>query len=510
MTTALIDNIAPAAVRPDHLSIEHLRSKVESKAVSGGLVSASAQGSQLLLTMAYTGVLARLLSPSDFGLVAMGMAIASFLLIFKDAGLSTATIQRDAVTHAQVSNLFWINICVGALATLSMTASAPLVAWFFHQPALRAITMALSISFIFDGIAVQHTALLNRQMRFPTIAFIEVGSATFGYVVGVAMAMTGFGYWSLVGATLLTAVCRVTAIWIVSPWRPQLPARRSGTRPLIRFGADLTLVGVVYAIARSADSLLIGRFLGSDAIGIYSRATALLNRPIDRLVSPIYAVIVPVLSRLQSEPERYRQAYLQVFEGLAIAGFIFAGTFLPLAQPTVAVILGARWHAAAPVFAALSVAAIYVPLSSSTSWVYTSQGRGRDLLITAVINAFVMIGASVTGLSFGVKGVAMAYSIAGVLIALPVTCYIVGRRGPVSTADLARAFFRHLPVGLSVLVATSLAAWATVAMTPLLRLALCLPTGMLAAAACVTLLPETRKTAMRAVRAITDMKRRTR
>jgi PST family polysaccharide transporter len=509
-TTTLIDNVAPAAAKPDHLGIEHLRTKVESRAVSGGLVSALAQGSQLLLTMVYTGVLARLLSPGDFGLVALGMAVAGFLLIFKDAGLSTATIQRDNITHAQVSNLFWINVCVGALAALSMAASAPLVAWFFRQPALAAITMALSVSFIFDGIAVQHTALLNRQMRFQTISFIEVGSVALGYVVGITMAMTGFSYWSLVGATVMTAVCRVTAIWIVSPWRPQLPARGSGTRPLIRFGADLTLVGVVYAIARSADSLLIGRFLGSEAVGIYSRATALLNRPIDRLVSPIYAVIVPVLSRLQSEPERYRQAYLQVFEGLAIAGFIFAGTFLPLAQPTVAVILGPRWHAAAPVFAALSVAAIYIPLSSSTSWLYTSQGRGRDLLITAVIGACVMIGSFVASLSFGVKGIAIAYSAAGVLVALPVTCYIVGRRGPVSTADLARAFFRHLPVGLAVLATTSLAARATLTMTPWVRLVLCVPAGTFAAAACVMLLPDSRRTAMRAIRAITDMKRRTR
>jgi len=509
-TTTVIDNVAPAAIKPDHLSIEHLRARVESRALSGGLVSALAQGSQLLLTVAYTGILARLLSPGDFGLVALGMAVAGFLLIFKDAGLSTATIQRDTITHAQVSNLFWINVGVGVIASLSMAASAPLVAWFFRQPALTAITMTLSISFIFDGIAVQHTALLNRQMRFPTIACIEVGSVALGYGIGVAMALTGFSYWSLVGATLSTAVCRVTSIWIVSPWRPQLPERESGTRPLIRFGADLTMVGVVYAIAKSADSLLIGRYLGSEAVGLYSRATALLNRPIDRLVSPIYAVIVPVLSRLQSEPERYRQAFLQVFEGLAIAGFIFAGTFLPLADPTVAVILGPRWHAAAPIFAALSVAAIYVPLSSSTSWLYTSQGRGRDLLITAVIGAFVMIASFVIGLSFGVKGVAIAYSTAGVLVSLPVTCYVVGRRGPVSTADLARAFFRQLPVGAAVLTATSFAAWATAAVAPLARLALCVPAGVLAAAACIVLMPETRRTATRAIRAIADMRRSTR
>src|SRR5262249_46778864 len=153
-------------------------------------------------------------------------------------------------------------------------------------------------------------------------------------------------------------------------------------RPLVRFGADLTLVGVVYALSRGCDSLLIGRYLGSDAVGLYSRSTALLTRPLDRLMAPIYTVIVPALSLLQSEPERYRSAFLQVYEGLAIAAFVLAGLLFSLADVVVKVILGSQWDAAAPIFSALTFAFVYLPLATATSWLYTSQGRGRDLLVT--------------------------------------------------------------------------------------------------------------------------------
>ena len=191
------------------------------------------------------------------------------------------------------------------------------------------------------------------------------------------MALANWTYWALVGATLSTAAFRMTAVWMLSRWRPQGPARRSGTRPLVRFGADLTLVGVVYALSRGCDSLLIGRYLGSDAVGLYSRATALLTRPLERVMAPVYTVIVPALSRLQSEPDRYRRAFVRAFEGLAIAAFFLGGLLFPLASLLVRVILGDKWHAAAPIFAALTFALVYLPLAAGASWLCTSQGTRK-------------------------------------------------------------------------------------------------------------------------------------
>jgi O-antigen/teichoic acid export membrane protein len=493
MMEASISALRPSSGEVDHLGTQHLRLTIKIRTMWGALASAGGQSGQLVITLAYNAVLARLISPHDFGLVAMAMVVAGFLQVFKDAGLSTATIQREDITNAQVSNLFWINVAMGGAAMVGMASTAPLVAWFFHQPELVGISVALSIGFLLEALAVQHMAILNRQMRFTLLSGVELGCTAAGFLIGALMALMNWGYWSLVGATLSTSALRATAVWTLSRWRPQRPAARSGTRPLVRFGADLTLVGVVWAVSRGCDSVLIGRYLGSDALGLYSRATALLTRPLERLMSPVYTVIVPALSRLQSEPDRYRNAFAQVFEGLAIGAFFLAGLLLPLANLLVRVILGAKWDAAAPIFAALTLTVIYFPLASATSWLYTSQGRGRDLLVTACVGAAFMVTAFLVGLPFGATGVAIAYSLSGLLAILPVTFYMGGRTGPVSTRDLWFATISHAPIFVTVLAATWLGReWIASPLPALPQLVVCSAIGSLAGLAAILTFPRSR------------------
>ena len=446
--------------------------------MSGALAGAGGHGGQLLVTLAYNAILARLITPHDFGLVAMAMVVAGFLQVFRDAGLSTATIREENISVAQVSNLFWLNVAVGSTAMLAMAATAPVVAWFFRQPELSAISLLLSLGFLLESLAVQHIAILNRQMRFTLLAGVDFGCATAGFGVGVVMAFTGWGYWSLVGTTLSTLSLRIAAAWTLLPWRPQRPVRGSGMRPLVRFGANLTLVGVLYALSRGCDSLLIGRFLGSDAVGLYSRATVLLTRPLERMMAPVYTVIVPALSRLQNEPSRYRTVFIHIFEGLAITTFFLTGLLFPSAGLLITVILGDKWDAAAPIFAALTFAAAYLLLGTATSWLFTSQGRGWDLLITACIVSVAMVGAFIAGLPFGVAGVAIAYSTSTLLVMLPAMFYMAGRTGPVTTRDLWLATIYHIPVFVTVLAATWLArSWLVSALTPIVQLVICLSAG---------------------------------
>jgi polysaccharide transporter, PST family len=489
-----------------HLATEDVRSNLKRRTILGGLVSAGAQGCQLVLILTSNVVLARLLSPVDFGLVAMAATVAALLQVFRDAGLATATIQREHITHAQVSNLFWINVGVSAIVCLAMVMSAPFIAWFFRAPQLVRISLALSGGFLLSGLTVQHMALFSRQMQFNTVSMIEAGSTAVGVLVGIGMALMRCGYWSLVGLNLSTAAVRLIAAWATSPWRPQAFRRQSGTSALVRFGADLTLVGVFYSVARSSDSILIGRFLGPTAVGLYSRATALLTRPLEQLITPIYSVVVPALSRLQSQPDRYRRAFLQVFEGLVIVGCLFTGLFLPLAHPLVAVVLGQKWEGAAPIFAALTIAAVYLPISTATSWLYTSQGRGRTLLLMAAIGGCVMIASFVLGLPFGPRGVAVAYSLSGIFVQLPLTFHLAGRSGPVSTTDLWSAFIRHSPICLVVLTVTWLTSSSDVAFSPLPRLLLSATAGLLAGAATVLLSSPSRRAATRILGALNELR----
>ena len=306
-----------------HLNTDHLLSDLKGRTISGTFITIAAQAIKFLLNLAFIMALARLLSPKDFGLYAMVTTMMGFLWIFQDIGLSTATVQRQEISHAQVSNLFWVNVGVGGVVTLVVAASAPAIAWFYREPRLIGITLALSITFLLTTSAVQHIALLNRQMRFGAIATIEVTCVLGGYLTGIGMALSGYGYWALVGANLMQVVIRLVLSWLISGWKPRLFSRNAQTRHLLSFGANITIGNLINTLARGLDNVLIGRFFGPVAVGLYSRASILLMRPLEQFTMPINAVLIPALSRVQTEPERYRRTFLRVDRGDGIGNLSF-------------------------------------------------------------------------------------------------------------------------------------------------------------------------------------------
>jgi len=428
-----------------HFRTDHLLSNLGSRAFSGGMITIVSQVTRFALFMAMTVVLARMLQPADFGLVAMSLALISILHMFREAGLSTATVQQKTITHAQVSNLFWVNIAVGLCCAIVAVAGAPLLSRFGRDGRLIAITIWLSLSLLAGGAAVQHLALLNRQMRFKALAVIDVGSTVISFLVGVVMALSGFGFWSLVGAQLAQAFSEVTMAWIASGWRPQLPQRQVGTRSMLNFGASLTLATLLRRIASNADTFLLGRYFGTHALGLYSRGMALVMRPLDQFLVPFDKVFLPVLSRLQDQPERYRRNFLQIYNAIALASFIIAGLLLGLSRPIVIILLGHKWIDVAPILACFALAALYYPIAGASMWLPTTQRRNRDILASGVAISVISIASCLAGLPFGAIGVAFSFSLFGLLIRLPIQYYIVGRSGPVNTADLWRVVFKHLP-----------------------------------------------------------------
>ena len=175
-----------------HLRTDHLLDNLKHRTISSGFITIVAQGVLFILGLASIMVLARLLTPKDFGLYAMVTTIMGYVMTFKDSGLSTATIQRESITHAQVSNLFWINVALSGSLSLLLAAGSPLVAWFYREPRLVAITLILSSTFLLSGLTIQHTALLNRQMRFTALAIIQIASMLTAVVVGIVMAWLGY------------------------------------------------------------------------------------------------------------------------------------------------------------------------------------------------------------------------------------------------------------------------------------------------------------------------------
>ena len=481
---------------PDiHLATEHLRAELKTHTVSGGLVTGVQQAAMLVISLTSVIVLARLLSPEDFGLLAMVFAVMGFFRAFSDAGLSTATIQREKITHAQVSNLFWTNTALGGAIAIALAFCAPAFAWFYKEPRVTAVTVALSVTFILTGLTVQHLALMRRQMRFRAIAAIQIAAAVAGVGVGTWMAWWGYGYWSLVGMQLVTPACSLFMSWLLCRWRPQMPARHSGTRPLLRFGASLTASDFLWSLARNSDGLLIGRWFGPEQLGVYSRATALLNRPLEQAVGPLGAVFLPALSRVQLQPERYRRVVLEVHELVAVFSLLGSAVVLTLAKPVTIVVLGQRWEAASAVLAAYSLYAMYVPMTLAAAWVLSSQGRGRDLLLLSCFTSTITISAFAIGLRFGLVGVAMSYSISCLLIQLPIVYWITGRVGVVTARDLWNGVLRHLPLWVIVAISTWFTRISVAALAPAMQLLICIPVALLSGTAAVWFSPPSHRAA---------------
>ena len=444
--------MAPSRDPDRHLRVDHLKADLTGRSLRGGAVTAIAQFIKLAAQIAAVALLARLLPPNAFGLVAMVAALFALLELFKDLGLTAATIQRPEISHREVSTLFWINVVFGAAIFVILYGAAPLVARFYGRPELIDVTRVLGAGFLLSGCTAQHVAILRRQMRFGVVASAEVGAELLGLAVAVGAALGGAGYWSLVAQRLTAVAAMFVAAWLLSPWRPGRPTRAAGIGALIGFGGNFTAFNVVNLVARSLDQVLIGWYWGAVTLGLYERAYKLLMAPINNINAPLYAVVMPTLSRLADEPERYRRTYLTTLEKLAMVTMPGAALVVATADWVVALVFGPGWHGAAPILAFLGVAALFQPAANTIGWLFLSQNRTPELLRWGLIGGVITVVAVVAGLPFGATGVAASYALSGLCLRLPIVFWLVGRRGPVATRDLYRAVLPSVLAAAVVLV----------------------------------------------------------
>lgn len=403
------------------------------KSVRGGMTTMTAQGVQFLLQVAGTMVLARLLTPSDYGLIGMVMVVVQFAGMFKDAGLAMATVQRETISHEQISTLFWINVLISGFLGLCVLASAPLVARFYGKPELTAVTAVLSLSFLVTGLTIQHQALLRRHMQFGTLAVIHIATYVANLVVTVLMALAGLRYWALVGGTLVTALSGTLLTLFFCPWMPGRMHKGTGVRSMLKFGGYLTGFNFVNYFSRNADNILIGRYIGADALGLYARAYQLFMLPINQIRGPLNQVAMPVLSSLQGQPERYVKYYgrlVDIMATLTIPSTLYCAIE---ADFLITVLLGEQWSAVVPVFRILAFAAMIQPITSTKSLVLVSQGFSRKYFYWGVCASVLYVASFVVGLPFGIEGVAASYTIANYVTFLPSLFYCF-RRTPVTVS----------------------------------------------------------------------------
>jgi polysaccharide transporter, PST family len=378
-----------------------------------------AQGGGLVLQLTSTIVLARLLGPAEYGVIAMVAAVTAFAGLFRDLGLSTSTIQRKEISDAQLSTLFWVNVTIGAILTALTIAASPLVAWFYGRPELTAVTMALSLSLVIGSFGTQPGALLNRKMRFGHLAIANLAGATLSVLVSITLALRGLSYWALVAGTLTGGFLTTLLLNLLSGWRPGSPVRHSGVRSMLAYGANITAFDFANYFHRNLDNILIGRVWGADALGLYSRAYQLLMFPIQNLRNPIMAVAFPAMSRLQDQPEQFRRYYRQVTCFLASLSMPLTAFLAVSSQPIIDVVLGPQWLGAVPIFSVLAVVAFIQPAYSLVGLVMLSSGNARGYLRVGLFNVAVYILGFVVGVRFGPVGLAAGYAVATYLIIVP-------------------------------------------------------------------------------------------
>ena len=394
----------------------HLNQNIKSRTARGGAVTLSAQGVKFLLKLGATAVLARLLTPADYGLIAMVTVLTGFVEMFTDAGLSMATIQQEKITHAQVSTLFWINLALSALVMILVAASAPLIAWFYDEPRLIAVTLALSVNLLLVGLGVQHRAVLRRRMQFGRLAFIDVVSLTAGTVCAIFMAVYGLAYWSLVGLTATTAFTAAVLAFALTGWVPGWPVRGSGVRPMLAVGSNLTGASMIGYFGRSGDSLIVGQVFGAQSLGLYNRSLNLMLAPWNQLLGPLHGVIEPALCRVRLDPRRFKEVYQQ-YVSLGAAVSVPATLLIAFnARTVVTVFLGADWLDAVPIFVALSAATIMAGLRPAVGWLFTPLGRAHLHLSWSLLSTPVVFGAYLVGACFGPIEVAIGFGIAEIVL----------------------------------------------------------------------------------------------
>ena len=400
----------------DPLSTEHLQADLKSRSVRGVVVTLASQGSLFVIQSISTIALARLLTPTDFGLVAMVTSFSDLATPFADLGLSLATLQRKDISHDQITALFWINVLIGLGLTVVMASLGPVLVWFYGEPRLKAITALVSLVFLIAGVRAQPEALLRRQMRFSALAVRNIVSLGFAVSVAIAIAYRGAGYWAVVTVPLTAQFMQMALSWVLVRWRPGWPRRTAGVGSMVAFGGNLAASFLTFGVHRNVDNVLVGWYWGAGPLGLYSRAYSLLMLPLRQLNAPIAGVAVPAFSRIQGDPERFARYYLRaisllVWVGSPLFGFLFVG-----AEPVIRLTLGRQWHEAAPVFQILAISGLGQLVLQSTVWLFVSRGKSDRLLKLLLIISPAIIGSFVIGLPFGIKGVAFCYSL--VLLAI--------------------------------------------------------------------------------------------
>jgi O-antigen/teichoic acid export membrane protein len=427
------------------------------KTIRGVLVTVGGQWSKTLLQVGSTVVLARMLAPDDFGLLAMVAAIVGLAELVRDFGLSGAIVQAKEIGDRLWSSLLWLSVALGTLLMLLVAAAAPFIAALYGEPRLTLITLVLAPGLLLNGICTPLQTKLQRDLRFALLAKLEVSTMLLSVGTAIACASLGWGVWSLVAMSAAGALYRLAVLTVQAKPRFGRPSIDRSVLPFLTSGGSIFGSQLLNYGARNVDNVVVGSFLGPAVLGYYSRAYSLLIMPLSQINGPLSRVALPVLSRLQDQPDRFRRyisASLLVISYVSLPAFaVLAGVAFPLVE----VLLGPNWSPTAAIFQLLAIAGLAQPLSSAVGWLFISLNRAHQQLLYSVAAQPLLIGSYFAGMWLGgVQGLALVYSLTSVALLVP-SFYFAIRGTFVGWRDITMPIIK--PLLLAPLV--FLSAWTT-------------------------------------------------
>ena len=434
---------------------EQTNQSLGQKSLQGAKWSGISRLVQQGLQTVSVAVLARLLSPGDYGIMAMSGFFVNLLQQLGDLGTGSAIVQREDLSPRLTTSLFWVNVGLGLVGAILIWITAPLVAGYYHETKVIPVLSLLALAFPATGIGIVPQSLLIRHMEYRKLCIAEVGTAVLSTTIAITFAWKGAGVWSLVAGSLTLSIVSNLWMWALSGWHPQWLMDWGEIRSVFRYSFNLTGSVIVNYISRNTGHLIVGRYLGPIALGYYQMAYSLLLYPLQALSSVLGRVVFATFSRMQSDPQRLRSAFLRYLTLLAaLNGPVFLGLMV-VAGPLVTVFLGAKWLPVVPLITILAPVGVLQAISSPTGQIYLSTGRTDVMFKLGLVTAAIQVVGYVAGVRWGVEGVALCWAISTVPVS--VLALVVSHR---LIDSPLRALWRNLLPVWTCSLAMAAGAWA--------------------------------------------------
>jgi len=423
-------------------------------------------------------VLARLLAPNEYGLAAMVLVVGSLVLVFSDLALGAALVQRRTLTEADRSTVFWVGLGAGATFTVAVAALSGPIAAFYGDARVQPLLVVLSLSFVVTSLGTTQSALLMRTMDFRRLELRMMVGTLAGAVAGIWLALEGAGAWAIIMQQLTTAVVSTALLWLVSPWRPKFTFSRTSLRDLGGFSANVFGQRLLYYLHANADKVLIGRVLGSSALGVYGLAYNVVTVPFSRIAVPLAEVLLPAFSKIQDDRKRMASMWLRATKMVGAVTIPALLGLIAVAPDFVSVTLGDRWTRATPVIQILAAVALIQSLQTLNANILQALDQTRTLLRYSVFFFFAHLIAFSVGLTWGAVGVAACYAVSTSIVE-PVYVWLTARALGVSVLQVGRnlAGVAAAAAGMLGVLLVARLLLVNAGVDAALRLAILIPTG---------------------------------